>query len=150
MSDRIEKEIELNAPVPRVWQAITDYQEFGRWFGVDLEAPFVVGKAARGHPTHEGYEHLVWEVVVQAIEPEHRFAFTWHPYAVQEDYDYASEPPTLVEFLLEPTATGTQLRIVESGFDKVPASRRAEAFIRNEGGWEQQLKNIAAHVTDNP
>jgi uncharacterized protein YndB with AHSA1/START domain len=146
MSDRIGKTIELKAPVSRVWKALTDYQEFGKWFRVRLEGPFVPGQISRGHITYPGYEHLRWEAMVQKMEPERLFSFTWHPYAVDPKQDYSKEPPTLVEFTLEKTANGTLLRIVESGFDKLPSRRREEAFRMNEGGWRIQLENIAQHV----
>jgi uncharacterized protein YndB with AHSA1/START domain len=146
MSDRIDKTIELKAPVSRVWKALTDYQEFGKWFRVRLEGPFVPGQISRGHVTYPGYEHLRWEAMVQKMEPERLFSFTWHPYAVDPKQDYSKEPPTLVEFTLEKTANGTLLRIAESGFDKLPSRRREEAFRMNEGGWSVQLENIAQHV----
>ena len=150
MSDRIEKQIELKAPVSRVWRAITDYREFGQWFRVKLDGPFVTGQPSRGHITYPGYEHLRWEAVVQAMEPERLFSFTWHPYAVDPAADYSQEPPTLVEFRLEPRPGGTLLLVTESGFDQIPGNRRLEAFQRNEGGWTEQMKNIDAHVTHNP
>ncbi len=74
-TDQIEKRIELKAPVSRVWRALTDYREFGEWFRVKLEGPFVVGQVSRGHILHPGYEHVKWEVVVQKIEPEKIFSF---------------------------------------------------------------------------
>jgi uncharacterized protein YndB with AHSA1/START domain len=147
MTDRIEKTIELKAPVARVWKALTDYQEFGKWFRVQLEGPFVPGQIARGQITYPGYEHVRWEAIVQKMEPERLFSFTWHPYAVDPNEDYTKEPPTLVEFILEKTANGTLLRIVESGFDKLPNRRRADAFRMNERGWSGQLENIAQHVS---
>ena len=146
MSDRIEKTIEINAPLSRVWRALTDYREFGSWFRVRLEGPFIVGEVARGHITYPGYEHIRMEAVIQKIEPMRLFSFTWHPYAIDPTVDYSGEPSTLVEFTLEEIASGTRLRVVESGFDKIPAHRRAEAFRMNEGGWEQQMQNIARHV----
>jgi uncharacterized protein YndB with AHSA1/START domain len=146
MPDRIEKQIELKAPVSRVWRALTDYREFGEWFKVKLEGPFVAGKVSRGNITHPGYEHLQMEVAVQKIEPERLFSYTWHPYAIDPKVDYSGEIPTLVEFRLEPTDKGTLLTVTESGFDKVPSSRRAEAFRMNDGGWAQQTKNIESHV----
>jgi uncharacterized protein YndB with AHSA1/START domain len=91
-----------------------------------------------------------WEAVVQAMEPERRFSFTWHPYAVDSKADYSQEPSTLVEFTLEQIPTGTRLRIVESGFDRLPAHRRDEAFRMNEGGWSAQAENIARHVDQSP
>jgi uncharacterized protein YndB with AHSA1/START domain len=146
MTDRIEKTIELKAPVSRVWRALTDYREFGTWFRVRLEGPFVPGQVARGHITYPGYEHYRWEAVVLKIEPERVFSFTWHPYAVDQSHDYSSETPTLVEFTLQPTAGGTLLRVVESGFDKIPDKRRDEAFRMNDRGWTAQMQNIAQHV----
>jgi uncharacterized protein YndB with AHSA1/START domain len=146
-NDRIEKRIELKAPVSRVWRALTDYREFGEWFLVKLDGPFVPGQVSTGHITHPGYEHVKWEAVVQKMEPEKLFSFTWHPYAVDAQVDYSKETPTLVEFRLEKTAGGTLLVITESGFDKIPSDRRIEAFRRNDEGWAAQIKNIEKHVT---
>ncbi len=145
-TDRIEKSIELKASVDRVWRALTDHREFGAWFRVNLESPFVVGKPTRGRVTYQGYEHVVFEVDVVACEPRRRFAFRWHPHAVDPGVDYSEEPPTLVEFQLEPTDVGCHLRVTESGFDSLPAARRAEAFRMNSGGWEVQLQNIGTYV----
>jgi uncharacterized protein YndB with AHSA1/START domain len=146
MTDRIEKTVELKAPVSRVWRAITDSKEFGAWFGVRFEQPFATGRTMRGRITHPGYEHLTLECVVQKIEPERLFSFTWHPYAIDPKHDYSQEIPTVVEFTLEKIATGTRLTMVESGFDKVPAERRDLALRMNDGGWAEQMKNIAKHV----
>jgi uncharacterized protein YndB with AHSA1/START domain len=146
MTDKIEKQIELKAPVARVWRALTDFREFGSWFRVKLEGPFEVGKTARGHVTYPGYEHLAWEAVVVGMEPERLFSFTWHPYAVDPKVDYSKETPTLVEFRLEKTAAGTLLRLTESGFDKIPAHRLADALRMNERGWSEQMRNIERHV----
>ncbi len=146
MTDCIEKTIELKAPVSRVWRALTDHEEFGKWFHVRLDGSFVPGQVSRGQITSPGYEHIRWEAVVQKIEPERLFSFTWHPYAVDPNEDYTGEPPTFVEFTLTPTASGTLLRLVESGFDKIPGKRRFEAFRMNDDGWSDQMENIARHV----
>ena len=146
MDDRIEKRIELAAPVSRVWRALTDYREFGKWFGVKLDGPFVAGQVSHGHITHPGYEHVKWEAVIQKMEPERLFSFTWHPYAIDPKMDYSKEMPALVEFRLEKTASGTLLVLTESGFDKIPSDRRFEALRMNDGGWTQQMKNIEKHV----
>ena len=146
MTDRIEKSIELKAPVSRVWRALTDYREFGEWFRVELEGPFVPGQASRGRITYPGYEHVTMQVTVQKMEHERLFSYTWHPYAIDPKVDYSQESPTLVEFKLEKIPSGTRLTVIESGFDKIPASRRAEAFRKNESGWAAQLQNIERHV----
>ncbi len=147
MSDnRIEKRIALKAPISRVWRALTNHDEFGQWFGCQLEGPFVVGTTVRGKITAPGYEHLPWAVDVKQMEPERLFAFTWHPGAVDPAVDYSTETPTLVEFRLESTPDGTLLRVTESGFENIPANRRLEAFRMDEEGWIEQLANIARHV----
>jgi uncharacterized protein YndB with AHSA1/START domain len=150
VNDRIEKQIDLKAPVSRVWRALTDYREFGEWFRVKLEGPFVAGQVSRGQITHRGYEHLRMEVVTQKIEPERYFSYTWHPYAIDPKVDYSQETPTLVEFRLEESAKGTLLKVTESGFDKIPSARRLEAFRMNDNGWGQQLGNIESHVAEKP
>src|SRR5215831_9094702 len=153
-NDRIQKQIELRAPVSRVWRALTDHREFGEWFRVKLDGPFVAGQISRGQMTYPGYEHVKWQAVVQKIEPERFFSFTWaHPKSFEKDaapLDYSKEPSTLVEFRLEKTANGTLLLLTESGFDKLPADHRLEAFRRNEGGWTEQMKNIESYVARQP
>ncbi len=150
MADQIEKRIELNASVSRVWRALTDSHEFGEWFRVKLDGPFVQGQVSRGNMTYPGFEHVKWEIMIQLIEPEKLFSFRWsHPKsfdAATYSPDYSNEPTTLVEFRLEPTPEGTLLTVTESGFDNLPADRRDEAFRRNEGGWTEQMKNIQNYV----
>ncbi len=145
-TDRIEKRIVLRAPRSRVWRAIADAKEFGAWFGVRLEGAFVAGATVRGRLTVPGYEHLTMEVVVERMEPERLLSYRWHPYAVDPKVDYSAEPTTLVELRLAEVPGGTELTVVESGFDRLPAARRADAFRMNEGGWATQLQNVARHV----
>jgi uncharacterized protein YndB with AHSA1/START domain len=147
MNNRIEKRIELKAPPARVWKALTNHEEFGEWFRVKLEGPFVPGQVSRGRITYPGYEHVGWEATVKEIKPEQLFSFTWHPYAVDPNVDYSQETPTLVEFHLQASATGTLLTVTESGFDKIPAHRQIEALRMNDGGWAEQMKNIERHVS---
>jgi uncharacterized protein YndB with AHSA1/START domain len=154
MRDSIEKRIELKAPISRVWRALTDYREFGEWFRVKLDGPFVPGQVSRGQMTYPGYEHVKWEAVVQKMEPERLFSFTWpHPRTfakVDQPVDYSEEPTTLVEFRLAIIASGTLLVLTESGFDNLHGDRRLEAFRRNDGGWTEQMKNIENYVAHKP
>ncbi|MGE8098182.1 SRPBCC family protein [Pseudomonas fluorescens] len=146
-SDRIERKILLKAPRSTVWRALANAESFGKWFGVALEGKrFVAGERTRGQITYPGYEHLVWDVQVVRVEPERVFAFRWHPYAVDPDMDYSSEPTTLVLFELEDMEGGTLLRVVESGFDNIPAERRLKAFRMNSRGWEDQMTNIETYL----
>jgi uncharacterized protein YndB with AHSA1/START domain len=147
-SDRIERSTLLNAPRERVWRALADPTEFGTWFGVNLQGQaFVPGQRNRGPITHPGYEHLTMEIAVERVEPPTTLAYRWHPYAVDPAVDYSHEEPTLVTFTLaDAPGGGTQLTVVESGFDRLPAHRRDEAWRMNDGGWAAQLANIAQHV----
>ncbi len=149
-TDRIEKQIELKAPVSRVWRALTDYREFGEWFRVKLDGPFVAGASVRGQILHPGYEHVNMSFTPDQIVPESLFSYRWHPNAIDMSVDYSAETPTLVEFRLQATAEGTLLVMVESGFDKVPEHRREIAFRGNDRGWIGQLTNIERYVTGTP
>lgn len=146
-TDRIEKSILIKAPRSRVWAAIANADEFGAWFQVDFHGRrFEAGKSIAGNTTYPGYEHVMFVALVAAIEPEHYFAFRWHPYAVDPAVDYSSEPMTLAEFHLETVDGGTLLRVVESGFDALPTLRAREAFPMNSAGWQEQLGNVQRHV----
>ena len=145
-TDRIEKKVVLRAPLSRVWDAIADSTKFGEWFGVKLEQPFTPGKSLKAKMTKKGYEQFEFDMQIDRIEPQRYFSYRWHPYAIDPKHDYSSEPMTLVEFLLEEIKDGTALTIIESGFDRIPATRRAEAFRMNDGGWTGQIKQIAAYV----
>jgi uncharacterized protein YndB with AHSA1/START domain len=148
VADRIEKKILLRAPRARVWRALTDPIEFGSWFGVKMPAgSFVPGGRARGLITTPGYENLTMEIAIETMEPERVFSWRWHPGVPEPGRDAAKEPTTLVVFTLEETEGGTLLTVVESGFDKVPASYRATSFRDNDQGWTEQMTNIERHVT---
>jgi len=165
--DRIEKEVVLRAPVSRVWRALTDMEEFGRWFGVELDQPFIEGQVVTGTFTGDFDEQQIVQYqeavglppskvriptgrtvfcTVERVEPERYVSFRWIPYGIDAACDPENEPTTLVEFRLEPVADGTRLTIVESGFDRVPAHRRERAFRMNEGGWRAQADNLRRHV----
>ena len=141
-TDRIEKKVTLEAPRARVWRALTDVQQFNAWFGVALESPFAPGAAVSGKITFRGYEHVTMTIWIEMLEPERFFSFRWHPYAIEPGVDFSAEPTTRVTFTLEDAGAGTQLTIVESGFDAIPQSRRAKAFTMNSKGWDGQIENI--------
>jgi len=145
-TDRIEKKIHLRAPRARVWRALANAEEFGTWFRMKFEGAFAEGKTVRGQILYPGFEHKKFELAIERLDPERLFSYRWHPYPIDPAVDYSTEPPTLVEFRLEDAPGGTQLTVVESGFDRLPAARRAEAFRGNEGGWTEQMKNIERHV----
>ncbi len=156
-TDRIEKSVVLRAPLDRVWRAIADAEEFGRWFGVRFDGPFVEGAAvgatitpttvdeevARRQEPHAGVKST-WQIV--AIEPRRRFAYRWHPCAGEPDTEL--EPTTLVEFVLAEKPDGVLLTITESGFDAIPEARRASSFEANSEGWAIQADLVRRYLAD--
>ncbi|OBA79921.1 vanillate O-demethylase oxidoreductase VanB [Mycobacterium sp. 1164966.3] len=155
--DRIEKQVLLRAPLDRVWRAISDAEEFGQWFGVRFDGPFIAGGTvtaaivpttvdagvAERQEAHAGVKS-VWQIV--AIEPQRRFAYRWHPFAIDQHVDYDREPTTLVEFTLSETPDGVRLTIVESGFDAIPEARRNASFEANSEGWAIQTDLVRRYL----
>lgn len=147
-TDCIQKKTLLRAPRARVWRALTRTEEFGTWFGARLTGQFLPGSTIRGPITIPGYEHLTMEVTVERVEPERLLSFRWHPFAIDPAVDYSSEPTTLVTFELTEIPEGTSLSVTESGFDQIPAGRRALAFRMNDQGWGAQMENIARYLAE--
>jgi uncharacterized protein YndB with AHSA1/START domain len=156
--DRIEKTVVLKAARERVWRAISDSQRFGAWFGVQFDGPFVEGTWITGHiaPTkvdpdiaklQQPHVGKTWLAFVERIEPLTKFAFCWHPFAVDHDVDYTEEPTTLVTFELREADGGILLTITETGFDQIPAARRVQAIKANEGGWTYQTRLIEKYLS---
>jgi len=156
-TDRIEKTVTLKAPRDRVWNAIVDSKQFGTWFGVDFPQAFAPGAKMTGRITptkvdaavakkQEPYTGRPFDITIDKIEPMRLFSFRWHPFAIDEGYDYSKEPTTLVEFVLDEVPGGTRLVITESGFDRIPLERRAKAFEANDGGWTAQAELIAKYL----
>ena len=146
-TDRIERKILLKAPRKRVWQALSNAEEFGKWFGVKLQGKvFAPGQRTQGQVTYPGYEHINFDVTVERVESERLLSWRWHPAPVEKDVDYSAEPTTLVVFELKDVEGGTLLSVVESGFDALPPHRRLDAFRGNSEGWEMQMKAIEKHV----
>src|SRR5262245_17499564 len=156
--DRIEKKILLRAPRPRVWRAISNADEFGRWFGVTFEGAFRPGAPIRGVMTpttvdaevgrmQQPYAGRPFDITIDRIEPERLFSFRWHPFAIEPGVDYSAEPATLIVFTLEEVPGGVMLTVTESGFDQIPLARRSSAFTANEQGWDMMVRVIEKYLT---
>ena len=155
--DSIKKSIQLNAPLNRVWRAISDSRQFGIWFGVEFNGPFLAGQRLKGRmvPTkvdaevakaQESFAGVPVEISVERIEPEHHFSFRWHPMSEDEGGEFDAAPSTLVSFELTENSEGTHLALTESGFSKIPLEKRAQAFAQNEGGWAIQMQLIQKYL----
>jgi len=160
-TDRIEKRILLRAQRARVWSAIADSSQFGKWFGVSLQGPFVQGKRVAGRivPTsvdaevakmQEPWKGMACDFYVERVEPMECFSFRWHPGAEEAGPDVPEDQMTTVTFELKDAPGGVLLTITETGFDRIPLERRAKAFADNEGGWEMQTKLIEKYLSQQP
>src|SRR5882724_553330 len=160
-TDRIGKKILLRAPRKRIWHALSDSTEFGTWFGMKFDGPFVPGAVVRGvivgtkvnaevANAQKEYEGMSGEITIERIEPERLFSFRWHPFAVERGVDYSAEPTTLVVFGLEEVPNGVLLTVTESGFDRIPLARRLKAFTANEQGWSMVVKLIEDYLVPAP
>jgi uncharacterized protein YndB with AHSA1/START domain len=156
-TDRIEKSILLRAPRERVWRALTDSKEFGVWFGVKFDEPFIPGATLRGAlvgtsvdaevaKMQQQYRHIPFEITIERLEPQTRFSFRWHPAAHERGVDYSSEPTTLIVFELKDAPEGILLTVTESGFDRLPPERRVKAFSSNEQGWGVVVQLIRKYL----
>jgi len=146
-TDRIERKVVLKATRARVWQALTNIEEFNSWFRVKVSGKqFQSGQKYSGQVAYPGYEHVVFEVTIEKAEPQRLLSWRWHPAAIDPKVDYSSEPTTLVEFQLQDAVGGTLLTVVESGIDQIPVARRLDVFRMNSEGWDAQLQNIEKHV----
>jgi uncharacterized protein YndB with AHSA1/START domain len=155
--DRIEMATQLKASRARVWRAISDPQELGAWFGLRADGPFTPGATVTATiaPTtvdaevakeQRPFEGMKFEMIIERVEPERLFSFRWHPFAVDRGVDYEKEPTTLVALALDDTRDGVTLTVTESGFERLPANRRAAAFAANQQGWAKQLELIQRYL----
>lgn len=146
MSHKIERSVIVKAPIKKVWEAISDYKNFGQWFQARIDQPFEEGKCSSGAMTIPGYEHLPFEIKVIQVVKEELLSFEWAPF-INEKTDLSNEPWQLVEFKLESVSEGTRISITESGFEKISEKYREDARRGNEKGWEFQIKNLERYVT---
>jgi uncharacterized protein YndB with AHSA1/START domain len=142
----VERSMLVRAPRSRVWQALTNIQEFSKWFGVEAEGEFTPGAHVRMVSTHEGYKGLEFFVDVVKMEAPETFSWRWHPGSKQAGEDTSGEPTTLVEFRLTEAEGGTLVTVVESGFDGLSLARRTRVFEENAKGWEIQLASLSRYA----
>ncbi len=143
---KIERRVEINAPIAKVWEVIIDHKKFGEWFRCKLDQPFKEGEVSTGMMTFPGAEHVKWNAKVIKIESERCLEFSWPPYIEDETVDLSNEPWLNCRFELESIPGGTLLTITESGFDKLSPVIRDDARRGNEQGWEIQAGHILEYV----
>ena len=143
-TDRIEREDSIEAPIERVWEALTKPESVGTWFGNGAAATIdlrVGGIMAIDHG------HGTFPTLIVVVDPPHAFSYRW---AAAYPGDLATEENSmLVEFTLRSVPDGTVLRVVESGFDAltIPAeSLEIARFESHSEGWTDVLAKFAGYV----
>jgi len=129
MNEGIRKEVDLAAPVARVWSFLTDREKLARWL---MDSDFEAAKGASFSFTAEpsgGWDGRIDCHVVE-LEPERRLSYTWNA------NDIGAE--TLVTFELEPIKDGTRLVLTHTRFRE--ALPGAEG--RHAAGWFNVLKSL--------
>ena len=147
MQDAIEKSILLSAAPDRVWRALSDAAEFGRWFRAEVTGEMREGAVLGCRSLYPGTEHMRWDMYIHVMEPNRRLVWDWpafDPSAFPDDPD--SNARLTVEVAIAPDGDSTRLTLRESGFADLPEGPALAVWQRNEGGWTMQLDNIAAHV----
>ena len=132
MSERtVEKVLKLDAPVERVWRAITDPAELARWFGDEAEVDLRPG----------GDAAMIWEnhgryaMRIEEVDPPRRLVWSW---VHEPDVAFEEAPATRVQWTLTPRDDGgTRLHLLETGF------RTDLHRGQNDEGWDAELGELA-------
>jgi uncharacterized protein YndB with AHSA1/START domain len=140
--DQIEREVLIDAPVDVVWRVVTEPEHLDQWFTSTAELDLRPG--GDGRFGWEGKGTSVLRVV--DVDPPRRLAFRWcHP----EGTEPRPSNSTLVELTLATVATGTLLRVVESGITGVdwPEDDKAVFVSSHTEGWARHLDDLATHAS---
>ncbi len=140
-TDRIEREIIINAPRDRVWAALTEADHVAQWFGDSAEVELRPGgKLMFGWKEHGNHHALV-----ERVESPGFFSYRWARAAGAVP---AAGNSTLVEFTLTPDGPGTRLRVVETGFAALDASEEEKdtAVKENTEGWISELGELQQYA----
>ena len=138
MPDRIERSIDLAHPPAKVWAALTTPEGLSAWFGDRAAIDLCPGGAAQ-MTFRSG---VTVDMRVERVDEPALFAFTWRLPNLPED-----DPcRTYVEFTLEAVATGTRLRVVETGFAQLPVDSRGKTYDSHAEGWASELGELVAYL----
>jgi len=141
MDDRIEREIWIDATLERVWHVVTAPEHVRTWLGSIAAIELHEGGAVV-FPGDESCGAERFEGVVEEIAPPRRLSFRW------QENGWVDGGSTRVELMLEPSAGGTRLRVVESGFASLDVSNELRQSYLDQigGGWRTMLDRIAEAV----
>ena len=136
----VRRTIRIAAPIEKVWSAVTEPEHISRWFGkAVLEG---AGVGARGSLTFPGYGAV--PIRIEALDEHRMVSYRWgnddalgSPAAEMDEAH-----STVFTFTLEPVADGTQLTVVETGFETT--SDPAANLESHREGWDSELDKLVA------
>ena len=142
ISDSIEREVAIAAPMETVWSIVTEPQNISRWFASEAEVDLRPG----GDLVFRFDSGVDGKGIVEKVEPPRLFSFRWISPEPERDMVAAQGHYTTVEFSLEPRGEGTLLRVVETGFAALEGTEAENAALaeRHDGGWGMFLERLAA------
>lgn len=140
---RIEKSVEIKAPIDRVWNLLTDPSEMPRWWDSMI--------AAEGDPAPGGELTFTWfkdigrtSVRVEEVEEPRLFSYRWAANA--EGNPPVPGDQTRVEYRLEELGEITRVTVIETGFEDLTLDPKdtMTSLEGNTQGWEEVLGHLQA------
>jgi len=145
-ADRIEREIEIEAPIDVVWAVLTEPGHIASWFTDEAQLDarpggdgrLVFRSRATGTPT-------AVDLRVEEVDPPQFFSFRW---AHAEGAEPDETNSLLVQFTLRAAGDATRLRLVETGFDRLerPEAERERQSAEHQNGWDVHLAALREYA----
>ena len=137
----VRRTVTIAAPIDKVWAAVTETEHIVKWFGQGA----VLDKVAVGGSgtfSFDGYGDF--PVQIEELDPPHVIAYRWGNESAKAISPIDPNRSTVFRFTLEPIEGGTQLTVVESGFDTL--TDPAASMEDNRGGWNSELDELVAYL----
>lgn len=145
MQDVIQREIVINAPKERVYDAIANPELVVKWFPETLEGKYEVGE----QPIFGFGEHGRNQVCIVDAQPHDYFAYRWVPGGNHFLGNVNTVANTLVEFhIKELNSESCKVILTETGFAGLPEEIAEASFNQNSGGWDFMLGRLVKYFTE--
>jgi uncharacterized protein YndB with AHSA1/START domain len=128
----LEKSIWIDAPIERVWRAVTE--ENDKWFAIGVDV-----RVSRNEPG--GVVSIVMDgqaidvAEIEVMDPPREFVTRGLP-----------DKKIATQFLLAEEKGGTRFTVQEYGYESLTAEEREETLRNNGAGWEAGVANLEAYV----
>jgi uncharacterized protein YndB with AHSA1/START domain len=134
----VTRTVHIQASRSSVWKALTDPEVMVKWFG-DSVGFSALEPGAAGSIDWDGYGSFPIEIT--EVAPEGSFGFRWSGIPAEKLDEYS----THVRFTLADAGAGTDVTVIESGFETLPGGTlyRRERLEQNREGWDVELDELA-------